>query len=234
MTDPRHYTFTPALGPPHVYELGVAGLTYHPPAGEAVELRWEDIRFLEEGPGQKVDVVGANPERIVPLFLATQNIGDLLDRVCTELSVLHRGRMETLTFHATRSYFTQFAVVVGVLIAVFMAGLLYLQTFEPAMLLIFAIAVPIMISLVLQPIEVTPDSNGLHVRNFVRRRQIPYSDIETLAFDVRGDLHVSFLRVLLGLRGGRRIKITRFENMILMYILIQSYWHAQDARPANE
>ena len=234
MTDARRYTFAPTMGPPHHYELEAAGLTYRPPAGDAVEVRWEDIRFLEEGPGQKVDIVAAHPERVVPLFLATQDIGDLLDRVCTKLSVLHRGRMETLTFRATRSYFTHFTVVIGVLIALFMAGLLFLESFEPAMLLIVAMTVPIMVSLVLQPIAVTPDRGGLQVRNFIRQRQVAYGDIETLTFDVRGDLHVSFLRVMLGLRGGRRIKITRFENMILMYILIKAYWHAQDARSANE
>ncbi len=233
MSEPRRYTFSPTMGPPHLYQLDTAGLTYNPPAGEVVELRWEDIRFLEEGAGQKVDVVAANPERVVPLFLATQNIGDLLDRVCTELSVLHRERMETLSFRATRSYFTQFTVVVGVLIALFMAGVLFLESFEPAMLMIVAMTVPIMISLVLQPIEVIPASEGLHVRNFIRKRLIPYGAIETLAFDVRGDLHISFLRVMIGMRGGRRIKITRFENMILLYIMIKAFQRAPGARPTN-
>jgi hypothetical protein len=233
MTDPRQYTFTPTMGPPHHYELDAAGLTYRPPAGEAVPLRWEDIRFLEEGPGQKVDIVATDRQTVVPLFLATQDIGDLLDRVCTELAQLHRGRMETLTFRATRNYFTHFTVVAGVLIALFMAGVLFLESFEPAMLLIVAMTVPIMISLLLQPIEVTPDSDGLHVRSFIRRRLIPYDAIETLAFSVRGDLHVSFLRVMVGLRGGGRIKITRFENLILLYIVIMAYWRGRDARPTT-
>ncbi len=233
MTDNRLYTFSPTMGPPHFYELDAAGLTYRPPAGEAVHLGWEDIRFLEEGRGQKVDIVTTDPQTVVPLFLATQDIDALLDRVCTELSVLHRGRMETLTFRATRNYFTHFAVVIGVLIAIFMAGVLFLESFEPAMLMIVAMTVPIMVSLVLQPIEVTPDEDGLHVRNFVRQRLVPYEAIETLRFDVRGDLHVSFLRVMLGLRGGRRIKITRFENLILLYIVIKSYRDTHDTRPAN-
>ncbi len=233
MTDNRLYTFSPTMGPPHHYELDAAGLIYRPPAGEAVHLGWEDIRFLEEGPGQKVDIVATDPQTVVPLFLATQDVDALLDRVCTELSVLHHGRMETLTFRATRNYFTHFTVVAGVLIAIFMAGVLFLESFEPAMLLIVAMTVPIMVSLVLQPIEVTPDEDGLHVRNFVRQRLIPYEAIETLRFDVRGDLHVSFLRVMLDLRGGRRIKITRFENLILLFIVIKAYKNAHDTRPAN-
>ena len=234
MTDPRRYIFTPTMGPPHVYELDAAGLTYRPPAGEAVALRWEDIQFLEEGRGQKVDIVADNPERFVPVFLATPDLGDLLDRLCTKLSVLHRRKMETLTFRATRSYFTHFAIVIGVLIALCMAGLLFLDSFEPAMLMIVAMTLPILIILVLQPIEVTPDEDGLHVRNFIRRRLIPYDAIQSLTFDVRGDLHVSFLRVMLGTRDGRRIKITRFENLILLFIMIKANWDTHAARSTND
>ncbi len=233
MRDPRRYIFKPTMGPPHVYELDAAGLTYHPPTHEAIALRWEEIQFLEEGPGQKVDVVAVNPERVVPVFLATQDIGDLLDRLCTKLAVLHRSKMETLTFRATRSYFTHFAVVIGVLIALLMAGVLFLDAFEPAMFMIVAMALPIMIALVLQPIEVTPDADGLHVRNFIRQRLVPYDAIQSLSFDVRGDLHVSFLRVMLGIRDGRRIKITRFENLILLFIMIKANWDTHTARPTD-
>lgn len=229
MADPRRYIYAPTMGPQHVYELGESGLSYHPPGNGEVTLGWEDIQFLEEGPGQKVDIVADNPERVVPVFLATQDLGDLLERLCTELSVLHRNKMETLTFRATRSYFTQFAVVIGALMALFMAGVLFLNFFDPAMFLVVVMTLPIAISLMLQPIEVTPGPDGLHVRNFIRPRLIPYEAIETLAFDVRGDLHVSFLRILLTMGNGRRIKITRFENMLLLFIMIKAHWHPPGA-----
>ena len=235
MTDTRRYTFAPAMGAPHVYELDADGLTYHPPGDEAVRLRWGDIQYLDERPGQKVDIVANTADKAVPLFFATQDFGDLLDRLCTELSRLHRDKLETVTFRATRSYYTHFSVVIGVLIAFFMAGVLFLNFFEPTMFLVLAMTVPIGVSLVLQPIEVTPADEGLRVRDFLRVRLVPYGAMATVAFDVRGDLNYSFLRILMTLKSGRRIKITRFENLILLFIMIKAYWHSDTAdKPGGE
>ncbi len=233
MSDNGRYTFTPAMGPPHIYEFDAAGLTYHPPGGAEVILRWNDIRYLEERPGQKVDIVTDAPDKAVPLYFATQDFGDLLDRLCAKLAALHRDKLETITFRATRSYFTHFTVVIGVLIAFCMAGVLFLNFFEPTMFLVLAMTVPIAVSLVLQPIEVTPTEEGLRVRDFFRLRLVPYGAIATLACDVRGDLNYSFLRIIMTLRNGRRIKITRFENLILLFIMIKAHWHLQAVRASR-
>lgn len=222
MTDPRRYIFAPAMGPPHAYDLDARGLAYHAPGAAEVFLAWEDIQYLEERPGQKVDVVAANPEQVIPVFFAAQDFADLMARLCTALAVMHRDKLETITFRASRSYFTHFSVVIGVLIAFFMAGVLFLNFFEPTMLLVVAMTLPIGVSLVLQPIEVTPAREGLRVRDFFRRRLVPYDAIESLAFDVRGDLNYSFLRMILTLHNGRRIKISRFENMLLLFIMVKA------------
>ncbi len=233
MNDSRRYIFSPTMGPPHVYEVNAAGLTYHPPGGAAMALPWEEVRYLEERPGQKADLVSNDPDKVVPLFFGTQNFVDLLDRLCTELAVLHRDQMAQLTFRATRSYFTHFSVVIGVLIAFFMAGVLFFNFFEPTMLLVVAMTLPIGVSLVLQPIEVTPDKDGLRVRDFLRRRFIPYDNIRALHFDVRGDLNFSFLRIILTTHQGRRIKISRFENLILLFIMIKAHWRPPATRPTG-
>ena len=218
------------MGPPHVYDLDAAGLTYHAPGGETSLVPWGDIQYLEERPGQKVDLVTGNPGQGIPVFFGTQDFADLMDRLCTKLAVLHRDKVETITFRATRSYYTHFSVVIGVLIAFFMAGVLFLNFFEPTMFLVVAMTVPIAVSLVLQPIEVTPEAEGLRVRDFFRRRTIPYDAIETLDFDVRGDLNYSFLRIVLTTHNGRRIKISRFENLILLFIIIKANWDPHAAR----
>jgi hypothetical protein len=217
------------MRPPHAYDLDARGLTYQAPGAAEVLLAWEDIQYIEERPGQKVDVVGANPERVIPVFYATRDFVDLMARLCTALVAMHRDKLETIAFRATRSYFTHFSVVIGVLIAFFMAGVLFLNFFEPTMLLVVAMTLPIGISLVLQPIEVTPAPDGLRVRDFLRRRLVPYDAIKSLAFDVRGDLNYSFLRIILILHSGRRIKISRFENMILLYIMIKARRHPDAA-----
>jgi hypothetical protein len=233
MTENGRYTFAPAMGPPHVYEIDAAGLTYRPPGGGEVALQWGDIQYLEERPGQKVEIVTDTADQTVPLFFAIQSFGDLLDRLCTELAQLHRDKLEAITFRATRSYFTHFTVVIGVLIAFFMAGVLFLNFFEPTMFLVLAMTVPIAVSLVLQPIEVTPTEEGLRVRDFIRLRLVPYGAIATLAFDVRGDLNYSFLRIIMTLRNGRRVKIARFENLILLFIMIKAHWHQQAVRTSR-
>ena len=231
MTYTRRYIFSPTMGPPHAYDLDEAGLVYHPPGAPEMALRWDDIQYLEERAGQRVDIITDDPERIVPLYFGTREFADLLGRLCAKLAGLHRDRMETITFRASRSYFTHFNVVIGVLIVFFMAGVLFLNFFDPTMLLVAAMTIPIGIHLVLQPIEVTPDTDGLYVRDFCRRRLIPYAAIDTLTFDARGDLHVSFLRILLILQNGRRIKISRFDNLILLFILIEHYRHHHNPQP---
>ena len=231
MTDTRQYIFTPTMGPPHAYDLDETGLVYHPPGAPEVALGWKDIQYLEERAGQRVDIITADPDLVVPLYFGTREFADLLGRLCAKLAGLHRAQMETLTFRASRSYFTHFSVVIGVLIVFFMAGVLFLNFFDPGMLLVLVMTLPISIHLILQPIEVTPSPQGLHVRDFCRRRLIPYGAIENLTFDARGDLHVSFLRVLLILRNGRRIKISRFDNLILLFILIEHYWRHRPPKP---
>ena len=231
MTFSRRYIFSPTMGPPHAYEIDEAGLVYHAPGAPETALHWEDIQYLEERAGQRVDIMTDDPDRIVPLYFGTRDFADLLGRLCAQLAGLHRDQMETLTFRASRSYFTHFSVVIGVLIVFFMAGVLFLNFFDPGMLLVVVMTIPISISLVLQPIEVTPAPDGLHVRDFCRRRLIPYAGIKTLTFDARGDLHVSFLRILLILENGRRIKISRFDNLILLFILIEHYRRHPPPKP---
>ncbi|MBL0714556.1 MAG: hypothetical protein JJV98_12735, partial [Desulfosarcina sp.] len=192
------------------------------PGAAEVTVGWEEIKYLEERPDQKVDIVTDNPARVVPVFYATRNFGELLGRLCSKLAVLHRDKMEALTFRGSRSYFTHLGIVLGLLTVFLMGGVLYLNFFEPGMLLIAALTLPIGVHLVLQPIEVTLGDGGLLVRDFFRRRLFDYNALEALRFDVRGDQYVRFLRIIITLRGGRQIKITRFGNLILLFILIES------------
>ena len=106
-----------------------------------------------------------------------------------------------------------------------LGSVFYLYRFTPVWLFVLTVTLPMAAYILLQPHTVVPGDDTLVVRDFVRTRFIDYSRIECVAFDFHGDRHAAFLCILVHLTNGRRIKMQRFENLILLFIFIQTKWH---------
>jgi len=225
MPEPEIYIFESDQGQRHSYEISAAGLTYRPPGRKSVTVQWEDIRYLDDIPGLKVDVVLNDGPAIIPLYYGTRKFGALLTAVCSNLAELHREKIGTQTFKGSMAYFVHSGLVLGVFLVLVLGSVFYLYRFTPVWLFVLTITLPMALYILLQPHTVAPEDEMLVVRDFVRTRFIDYARIERVAFDFHGDRQAAFLCILIHLTNGRKIKIQRFENLTLLFIFIQTKWH---------
>jgi hypothetical protein len=226
MTESEIYFFQPEQHPAHTYELDATGLIYRPPGRESVAVRWERIAYLKDVSGQRVDIVAADSPKVIPLFYATRHFAGLLAGVCTRLADLHRTQIGVQTFSGCRSYLLHVGIVLGIFALLIVFSTAFLRHFTTAWLFILATAAPITVYLLLQPHTVTPEDDYLEVRDFVRTRIIDYARIHKLVFDLHGDPHTAYLCVKIQMADGRKIKIQRFDNLLLLYIFLKTKWDA--------
>jgi hypothetical protein len=225
MPEPETYIFESDQGQRHSYEISAAGLTYRPPGRKSITVRWEDIRYLDDIPGLKVDIVLNDASTIIPLYYDTREFGALLTAVCSNLSGLHREKIGTQTFKGSLAYFVHSGLVLGVFLVLVLGSVFYLYRFTPVWLFVLTVTLPMAAYILLQPHTVVPGDDTLVVKDFVRTRFIDYTRIERVAFDFHGDRQAAFLCILVNLTNGRKIKMQRFENLILLFIFIQTKWH---------
>jgi len=226
MPEPEIFIFQPEQQPAHTYMLDADGLTYRAPGHAPAAVRWEAVRYLKDVPGHKVDVVPTNSAPPIPLFYATRNFAGLLAAVCDRLTDLHRTKIGSRTFSGRRDYFLHIGIVVSFFIFLIGFSTFYLRHFTAAWLFILATTIPMTTYLLLQPHTVTPEDDHLEVRDFIRTRIIAYSRLRSLAFALHGDKQAAYLCVKIHLTDGRRIKIQRLENIVLLYIFIKTKWEA--------
>ena len=225
MREPQTYIFESDQHQAHYYEVRATGLTYHPPGRKSIDARWEDIKYLDDISGHKVDIVLNEAPMIIPLFYATREFPALLTAVCSKLAELHQEKIGTQTFKGNVAYFVHSGLVLSVFLVLVVGSVFYLYRFTPVWLFVLTVTLPMIAYILLQPHTVAPGDDTLFVRDFVRQRFIDYTRIKRLAFDVHGDQYASFLCILVHLTNGRTIKMQRFENLILLFIFIQTKWH---------
>lgn len=232
MPDRRHYTFAPELQPPHTYEIGPAGLAYHPPGGPRREVAWEAIRYLEDVSGRKVDVVADDGAAPIPVYYGTRRFAELLGAVCGRLADLHDDRLAAaVTFRGSRSFLLHSAAVLGVFAVLVFGSPLVLEGRLLVWLFIVVATMPMAFHVLRQPHTVTPRKEGLEVKDFLRTRLIPWARITAIGLDLYGDKQTAYLCIRVQLTGGRRLTVLRLENLILLYLMMASRWKRFRAAP---
>lgn len=116
MPEPQTYIFESDRHQAHYYEVGEAGLTYHPPGRKSIAVRWEDMQYLDDVSGLKVNIVLNEGPMTIPLFYATQQFTALLTAVCSKLARLHRKKIGTQTFKGNLAYFVHSGLVLSVFV----------------------------------------------------------------------------------------------------------------------
>ena len=232
MTTPATYIFESEAHQIHAYEIGEDGLSYQAPGQPVVTVRWKDIKYLEDISGKRVDIVRNDAATPIPVFYGTRQFSTLLTTVCAQLAALHDRQIGTQTFRGSKAYFIHLGVVLGVLAVLFLGSIVYLYQYTFVWLFMVTVTAPMIVYIILQPHTVTPYDDGLSIQDFRKTRVIAYDHIQEVCFDFHGDRQLSFLCILIHLANGRKIKIQRFENLILLLIFILNKWYAaQRANP---
>lgn len=225
ISEPQTYHFESEDHQIHSYQAQKDGLTYQAPGRKSITVRWEDIKYLEDISGQRVEIIRNDDPANIPVFYHTQHFSDLLTSVCSELARRHRHQIGTQTFKGSLAYFIHRGIVLGIMAMLLLASVIYRYEFTSIWLFMAAVTLPMIGYILLQPHAVTPVEDGLSLQDFMKTRFIAYDRIKHIAFDFHGDRQVSFLCILIHLTNGRKIKIQRFENLILLFIFIMSRWN---------
>ena len=234
MAEAYTYIFEPELRPPHRYELDREGLVYHPPRGVPRAVRWQDIRYLEDVSGRRVDIVVGAPATPIPLFYGTRRFSGLLEDVCDRLAGLHRDKLGIRTFRANRAYRAHRTTVLSVLAALLLGSVIYLQDHLAVWLFVLGTILPMAAYILRQPHTVTPLEDGLEMKDGLRTRFIAYGRIAAIGFALHGDTHTAYLCVRLHLTDGRRIKVQRFDNLVLLFLFMKTKWERHRSKAAGQ
>ena len=231
MMKPTSYIFESETHELHAYEIREDGLSYQAPGQLIITVRWEDIRYLEDISGKRVEIVRDDGSKPIPVFYGTRRFSALLTTICSKLAELHGRQIGTQTFRGSKAYFVHLGAVLGMLVVLFLGSVIYLYEFTIVWVFMVIFAVPMIIYILRQPHTVTPGGDGLSIQDFRKTQVIPYDHIQQVGFDFHGDRQLSFLCILVHLNNGRKIKIQRFDNLLLLLIFILNKW--QPYRPTG-
>ena len=199
------------------YDVHENGFVYRPDNDEKVSFNWEDVQYIEDFPGYKVDIL-LNGQKEVPVRYTTKEFSRFLKTICLKLSEIRKDSFHSQKFKLTRKYFYHFSFVISIPLLVLAICILVGFPFLYLLLILF---VPVCIFLYRQPISLTVRSHGLIVRNLFVERAITYYEIEDVDFVVKSNDYENVLCVMIHLKNKETITIKKIENIILFFILLQ-------------
>jgi hypothetical protein len=199
------------------YDIHENGLIYRPDYAEELNLSWRDIQYLEDCPGNRVDIFSKKLAE-VPVRYETDEFSILLKTICSKLSEIRIESFCSQEFNLTSKYSLHLNFVISVLVLSLLGSLWVGYALFFMLLVLF---VPIGIFILRQPFSLALDSHSLTVRNLLRERAINYSEIENIDFEVKSNDYGSTLCVLIELKSKRKMTIKKFENIILFFIMLQ-------------
>ena len=198
------------------YDVHENGFVYRPDNDEKFSFNWEDIQYLEDFPGYKVDIL-LNGQKEVPVRYTTQDFSDLLKTICFKLSEIRKDSFQSQKFKLSRKYFYHLSFVISIPVLVLIICIIVGFAFLYLLLILF---IPVCIFIYRQPISITIRNRGLLLRNLFVERAITYSEIEEVDFIVKSNDYENVLCVLIHLKNKETMTIKKFQNMILFFILL--------------
>ena len=217
MSTVQTFCFEPFLNRKYYYDFSDDGLTYRPYNSEKLNIKWEDIDYLENSPNKWVEVYFNGLEDPVPIYYDTGNFGILLKLICDKLATRHGEIFQSQEFQASTSYFIHmiFGLVLSLVIIIF--GIEYNSKI---LLAISGLFVILSIHLMNRPLSILLAEKSFLIRSFLVKKDYRYSDIQELDFKLTGSDYSTYLAVNIHLKGGKKIKIQRFNHIILCFILL--------------
>ena len=165
------------------YDVHENGLIYRPDSDEKISLSWRDIQYIEDRPGDRVDIF-LNKQKEVPVRYATNEFSVLLKTICIKLSEIRKESYYSHKFTLTLKYFLHLSFVISVLVLSLIGSLLVGKALFFMLLTLF---VPLGIFIHRQPISLTLDNHSLTVRNLLIETGINYNEIQNIDFEVKSN-----------------------------------------------
>ena len=199
------------------YDIDENGIIYRPEIGEKLSLSWEDIQYIEDRSGDRVDIF-LNEHEVVPVRYATNEFTVLLKTICVKLSEVRIESFYSHKFSLTLKYYLHLNFVVTVLVLCLFGSLL---AGVALLIMCLTLFIPAAIFIQRQPVAVTLDNRSLTVHNFIGKRAIDYDEIHNIDFEVKSNDYGSTLCILINLKNQKNMTFKKIENIVLFFIMLQ-------------
>ena len=217
MSTDQTFCFEPFLNRKYYYDVSDEGLTYRPYDGENLNIRWEDIDYLKNGSNKWVEIYYKGLEDPIPIYYDTGDFGILLKLICDKLADIHRDVFQSQEFKASKSYFIHILFGLALSLVIIIFGIEY---DSKILLAISGLFVILSIHLMNRPLSIFLSEKSILIRSFLLKKNFRYSNIEELEFKVIGSDYATYLAIIIHLKSGKRLKIQRFDHIILCFILL--------------
>jgi hypothetical protein len=199
------------------YDVDENGLIYRPEDEEELSIRWMDIQYIEDRPGNRVDIF-LNTQKEIPVGYETSEFPVFLKSTCFKLAEIRNESFYCQKFTITRLYLLHLSFVASAIVLPLMGSLFVGKVLFFALLTIF---VPFGIFILRQPISVTLNKNNFVVDNLLANSAIKYSEIEDIGFEVKRNDYGRTLCLWVHLKNGKRMIFKKFDNIILIFVMLQ-------------
>ncbi len=217
MSTVQTFCFEPFLNRKTYYDISDDGLTYRPHNKEKVDIKWEDIDYLQNSANKWVEVYFNGLEDPVPIYYDTGDFVILLKLICDKLAAIHGGIFQSQEFKASTSYFVHMIFGLALSLVIIIFGIEY---DSKILLAISGLFVILSIHLMNRPLSILLSEKSFLIRSFLFKKIFRYSDIEGLDFKLIGSDYSTYLAINIDLTSGKKIKIQRFNHIILCFILL--------------
>jgi hypothetical protein len=201
----------------YYYDVCDEGLIFRPHEGEKLNIKWEDIDYLQNSPNRRVEVHFKEGEEPLPIYYDTGDFNILLKIICDKLADIHRDIFRNEEFKASRSYFIQIIFFLFLSLAIIIFGLEYDSKMMLAVSSLFFI---LGIHLMNRPLSIVLSEKNFLIRNSLFKKIFNYTDIKELDFKLVGHEYSTYLAIIIHLFNGKKLKMQRFDNIILCYIFL--------------
>jgi hypothetical protein len=199
------------------YEVHENELIYRPNSDNKFSLSWKNIQYIEDRPGERVDIF-SNKQEEIPIRYATDEFSVLLKTICLKLSEIRKESFYPHKFTITLKYLLHLNFVIFVLVLSLISSLL---VGNAGFIMLVTIFVPIGIFIQRLPISITLDNDRITVRNLFIKRVINYTGLRNIDFEVKSNDYGSTLCILINLKNKKTITFKNFEDIILFFIMLQ-------------
>jgi hypothetical protein len=219
MDEAQTFCFEPYLNRKYYYDVYDEGFIFRPYEGEKLDIKWEDIDYLQNSPNRRVEVYFSGGEDPVPIYYDTGEFNILLKTICDKLTTIHGEIFQSQEFAASRSYFIHITFFIFLSLAIIIFGIEY---DSKILLVVSALFFILGIHLMNRPISIVLSEKTFLIRNFLSKKIFSYSDIKELDFKLVGHEYSTYLAIIIQLINGKKYKVQRFDNIILCYIFLTS------------
>ena len=211
------FCFEPFLNRTYYYDVSDDGLTYRPYNSDTLTINWEDIDYLQNSSNRWVEVYCKGLEDPVPIYYDTGDFEMLLKFVCDKLAAIHGEIFQRQEFKASTSYFIHILFGLALSLVIIIFGIEY---DSKILLAISGLFVILSIHLMNRPLSILLSEKSFLIRSFLFKKIYRYSDINGLNFKLFGSDYSTYLAVNIHLKSGKKLKIQRFDHLILCFILL--------------